>query len=92
VSLGLYLQGKKPEEIAQERELTVGTILGHLARYLDSGEVSLNALVAPEHQQNIMAVIHKIGTADGTTAIKNLCQPDVTYDEIRLMMDRMRTK
>ena len=88
VSLSLYLQGKKPEDIARERSLTLGTVFGHLARYVNSGQVSFDSLVSPEHQRNITAVIQRIGTADGTTAIKNLCQPDVTYDEIRLMLER----
>ena len=90
VSLSLYLQGKKPEEIARERSLTPGTVFGHLARYVNSGQVAFDSLVPPEHQRNISAVIQRIGTADGTTAIKNLCQPDVTYDEIRLMLERQK--
>ena len=90
VSLALYQQGKKPEDIARERSLTLGTVVGHLVRYVDSGKVSFDALVSPEHQRDINAVIQRIGTADGTTAIKNLCQPDVTYDEIRLMLERQK--
>ena len=90
LSLKLYQQGKQPEEIAKERNLVIGTVIGHLARYVDSGQVSFDALVSPEHQRDISAVIQRIGTADGTTAIKNLCQPDVTYDEIRLMMERQK--
>ena len=90
VSLNLYLQGKTPEDIAHERSLTLSTIIGHLVRYVNSGRVSFDSLVSPEHQRNIAAVIQRIGTADGTTAIKNLCEPDVTYAEIRLMLERQK--
>ena len=86
ISLALYRQHKTPEEIARERSLTLGTVIGHLARYVDSGEVDFDDLVSREHQLIIANVIRKIGTADGTTAIKNLCPPDITYDEIRLML------
>ena len=86
VSLALYRQGMKLEEIARERSLTQGTVMSHLARYLATGEVAIDDLVPPDHQRDIAAVIQRIGTAEGTTAIKELCPPDITYDEIRLML------
>ena len=86
VSLQLYRQGMKPDQIARERSLTIGTIIGHLSRYVSSGEVDFGDLVPLDHQKAIAAVISRIGTADGTTAIKSLCPPDITYDEIRLMI------
>ena len=86
VSLALYRQGMKLEEIARERSLTQGTVMNHLARYLATGEVAIDDLVPPDHQRDIAAVIQRIGTAEGTTAIKELCPPDITYDEIRLML------
>ena len=88
VSLALYKQGKKPDDIATERGLTIGTINSHLIRYVDSGEVSFDDLVPPEHQKSIMSVLRLIGPTSDTSAVKNLCPPDVTYDEIRFMMSR----
>ena len=85
-SLRLFLQGMSPLEIAKERSLTVGTIMGHLARYLETGEVLLDSLITPEHQSAIMKVIHMVGTAENTTAIKALCPAEVSFDEIRLML------
>ena len=90
VSLALYKLHKTPEEIARERSLTLGTIFGHLARYIKSGEVNIDDLVPPEHQKIIASVISKTGSAEGTTPLKNLCPPDVTYDEIRLMLSRLQ--
>ena len=90
VSLVLYRQGKPAEDIAIERNLTLGTVLGHLARYVDSGEVDFNDLVSREHQLIIANVVRKIGTANATSAIRNLCPPDITYDEIRLVLGRLQ--
>ena len=89
VSLQLYRQGMKPEVIAHQRALTLDTILNHLARYVDTGEVPFSDLVSPEHQQAIGRIVRMVGTADGVTPIKALCPPDVTFAEIRLMMARM---
>jgi hypothetical protein len=80
----------KPDLIAKARSLTLGTIIGHLTRYVDSGEVSFDDLVPTDHQQTIERVISKIGITEGSTAIKNLCPQDITYDEIRLVMQRMQ--
>ena len=85
-SFRLYQEGKTPGQIAAERSLTVGTVLGHLARYLPTGEVQLDDLVSPEHQQAIKKIIAIVGTSETTTAIKALCPPDVTYEEIRLIL------
>ena len=65
----MYRQGMTPELIAKERGLTVGTIIGHLARFIPTGEVTLSELVPSEHQQAILKVIQTIGTSEGKTAI-----------------------
>ena len=89
VSLQLYRQGMKPDLIAHERNLALGTVIGHLARYLDSGEVELNDIIPIEHQQAIASAIRKVGTGNGATPIKMLCPSEVSYDEIRLVLERI---
>ena len=86
ISYQFYLKGMKPDLIAHERKLTLGTIIGHLVRYVDTGAVDFNDLVSQEHQQAIERAIQKAGTDNGSTAIKRLCPPDVTFDEIRLIL------
>lgn len=89
ITYQLFRQGMKPEEIARERNLTVGTIIGHLVRFIPSGEVTLSDLIPPEHQEAILKVIQTIGTGEGKTAIKNLCPPEVTYQEVEIMMSNI---
>jgi hypothetical protein len=91
-SFQMYQEGMKPDLIAKARGLTLGTVIGHLTRYIESGDVSFDDLVPLEHQQVIERIVRKMGTDNGSTAIKNLCPPDVTYDEIRLVMARMKNK
>ena len=86
ISYQFYLKGMKPDLIAHERKLTLSTIMGHLVRYVDTGAVDFNDLVSQEHQQAIERAIKKAGTDNGSTAIKRLCPPDVTFDEIRLIL------
>ena len=89
ITYQMYKQGLSPDEIAKERTLTVSTIIGHLARFIPTGEVSLSELVPTDHQSAILKVIQTIGTKEGKTAIKNLCPPEVTYQEIELMLSNM---
>ena len=87
ITYQLYKQGLKPDEIAKNRGFTVGTIIGHLARFLPTGEISLSELVPPEHQDAILKVIQTIGKGETKTAIKSLCPPEVTYQEIELVLE-----
>lgn len=90
VTYNLYLQGMTPELIARERNLTMGTIFSHLARYIPTGDVSLDDLIPEEHLQTILRAIHMAGSNAGSTAIKSLCPPDISYDEIRLMLEAIK--
>jgi uncharacterized protein YpbB len=86
----LYRQGKTPELIARERGLTIGTIYGHLARYIPTGDISIDDLIPADHQQAILRAIRMAGSDANSTAIKTLCPPDVTYDEVRLVLEAMK--
>ena len=87
ITYNLYLQGKTPELIARERGFTLGTIYGHLARYIPTGDISLDDLIPEDHQQAILRAIHMAGPEANTSAVKALCPPDISYDEIRLMLE-----
>jgi uncharacterized protein YpbB len=87
ISYQLYKEGLKPDEIAKFRNLTMTTIISHLARFIPTGEVTLSELVPPEHQDAILKVIQTIGKGESKTAIKSLCPPEVTYQEIELVLD-----
>ena len=87
ITFQLYKQGMTPDEIAQNRGRTVATIIDHLARFLPTGEITLSELVPPAHQEAILKVIQTIGKGETKTAIKSLCPPEVTYQEIELMLN-----
>jgi uncharacterized protein YpbB len=86
ISYQMFLQGKTPEDIALERNLTTGTILGHLSRFVDSGDIQLSDILPQERIDIIKRVIKAVGTEEGKTPIKNLCPPDITYNEIDLVL------
>lgn len=86
ITLQLLKGGLTPLQIATERKLTTSTIYTHLGYFVKEGVIDINDFMEQEHIQNIQQVIQKIGVDNGRTAIKALCLPTVTYEEINLII------
>ncbi|MGN1228062.1 MAG: helix-turn-helix domain-containing protein [Prevotella sp.] len=84
-SYKLYTSGMSIPDIAAARSLTVSTIFGHLAKYVETGQIPLKDIVPQDHIDIIRRAITAAGTDDGLTSIKALCPDDVTYQEISLI-------
>jgi hypothetical protein len=87
-TLQLYREGKSLDEIAQLRNLTVGTVEGHLATFVYSGEVDISELVHPNKCKAILSVIEDAGMT--ATSIKSKLSSDYSYGEIRAVMNYYR--
>lgn len=92
ITYSLYRRGLSPTQIAQERSLTLSTIMGHLIKYIKSGDISIDDIIPKEKQHIIEVVVNKVGLDKNTSIIKELCPPDVTYDEIRMVLTIMCDK
>lgn len=86
VSYELFKQGKSLEQISQERELVTGTIAGHLATYVRSGEIKIESLVSREKIDKIVRYLKKHGNAQGLAMMKAALGDDVSYGDIKLVM------
>ena len=88
-SLDLFEKGASPAQIAQQRELTLSTIEGHLAYFVERGQLAIDALLTTDRQSSIEAVISRmLGQPLG--AIKQALGPDVSYGEIRLVQAHLK--
>jgi uncharacterized protein YpbB len=84
ISLELFLGGKSPQKIALERQLTVSTVEGHLAYFVEQGLLSLEKLVSPEKTEVIGAYLmqhEEVSVGDAKTALGD----HFSYGEIRLV-------
>ena len=82
----LYSVGLKPEEIANKRGITVGTVIGHLTALIEGGyEISLENLIDDEKKNKIIEAADRDGTGF-LRPIKELLGDDYTYEEIRLVL------
>ena len=90
-SLRLYLEGKKPQAIADERELALSTIISHLARYLSSGEVKFDDLVSPANFERTKAYFatHPYSQEQRLTDIRNNMGDGISFNDIKLSMYKL---
>ncbi len=85
-----YLEGLSLEEIANERNLTVGTILRHLEKCHNNGQiVDWSRFVDSNKEEEILSVINEIGV-ERLKPIKEALTDDISYDDIRMVIIKNR--
>jgi ATP-dependent DNA helicase RecQ len=89
-TLRLLADGKTLEEIAQIRGRQLSTIVSVVANLLETGQVELNpGWVTKEKQSVIEAACAKVGL-ERYKPLKDILPPEITYDEIRLVVGNLR--
>jgi len=89
-TLRLLGEGKTLEEIAQIRGRQISTVVSAVANLLELGQVEFQAgWVSQERQSVIAAACAQVGM-ERLKALKDVLPPEISYDEIRLVMGKMR--
>ena len=89
VTFRLFNQGMTKEQIAIERGLTTGTVMSHLVSLVGEGRLKIEQVITPERRQKIEKIVRAVGLDNALTPIKNLCPPDVGWDELHLVINTM---
>jgi transposase len=84
VTLELWKKDMSIEEIAQERDLAISTIEGHLAKFVKSGEVEMEALVDPEKIAIIQELFQECGPINLSEA-REILGEEYSYGELRIV-------
>lgn len=88
ISLALYKEGKTIDEIAFTRNLNINTIVGHLERYVISGELNVNDFITAEKREKASDLIRK-GTETGS--IYDMLSAFLNYTEVKMFMAWLRS-
>jgi ATP-dependent DNA helicase RecQ len=89
-TLRLLSEGKTLEEIAQIRGRQLSTIVNGVANLLESGQVEFQrGWVSEDKQSVIEAACARVGL-ERLKPAKDILPPEITYDEIRLVVGRLR--
>jgi hypothetical protein len=84
LSFEMFKQGRSIAEISKERNFTTATIEGHLAHFIETGEINIDDLVGKKIQSQVSEVIHANSGA-GLQRLKDLL-PGVSYGHIKMMI------
>lgn len=85
ISYELFCNGKSVTEIANERQMAVSTIEGHLAHWVGTGDLDIEKLVEPKKIKSIIAAIEHLNTRQ-MNPIKAFLSNEFTYSEIRFVI------
>lgn len=90
ISLQLFKEGKSVEEIAASRGMVPGTIEGHLAHFITTGELALSELVSKEKSKAICSLIEQAEEELSASALKAMLSEEVSYGEIRAVQNHLK--
>ncbi|HXX01177.1 MAG TPA: RecQ family ATP-dependent DNA helicase [Candidatus Acidoferrales bacterium] len=89
-TLSLLAQGKTFAEIAQIRGRQISTIVNAVAALVEKGELDFEADWIDRNKQSVIeAACARLGT-EWLKPLKDALPPEITYDEIRLVVARLR--
>lgn len=91
-SFELLKTGKSIEAIAKERNLTVGTIEGHLLKFLQNGELKIEELISQTKKEKIQGALVDFQAGDSIIPIKTALGDEVSYGEIRFVVTALGLK
>ncbi len=88
-TLRLFREGLSPDEIAVERNITIGTVFNHLADLIGRGEVQVSQVVPADVLKQIEAAVRDVGSFY-LSPIKARLPEDISYGAIRCVVQAMQ--
>ena len=76
------------QEIADLRELNTNTIIGHLASFMATGEVTITDLMPADHYEELKALIPKT-PFENLSDLKHQLDDKFSYGELRLVVNQL---
>ena len=91
VTFGLWEKKMSPEEIAEERKLTLGTIFNHFAKLIEAGKLSAEDILSKEEMLELRELFQEVYTDEITlTELKSKAGTEFSFEELRLFMSYWR--
>ena len=90
VSYNLFKQGMNIDQIAAERSLTKGTIMGHLTPYVKEGKIGLRTFITTARENKIRSFMEDHPEIEHFSEIKEALGNAYEYWEIKLIHDLMQ--
>lgn len=85
ITLSMYLQGKNIKEIAQERGMALSTIEGHLAKLVESDQLTAEQIIGEEKVRHIINTAIQLQTSQ-FTPIKESLGDNYSFGDIKIAL------
>ncbi|MBL8890063.1 MAG: AAA family ATPase [Planctomycetaceae bacterium] len=89
LSYQMWKAGDSPEQIAGKRSLSVSTVIGHLADFVERGEIAVERLSAAERVAEVLVFLQANPTATSADARTHFAGK-YDYPELRLIIAHSR--
>jgi len=92
-TLQLLREGKTLEEIAQIRGRQIATVINSVANLVENGDISFHPAWVDRTKQSVIEAAclrEGVDKIDRLKPLKEVLPPEVTYDEIRLVLAKLR--
>ena len=86
ISFSMYRKGYSIEEIATEREMTIGTIANHLIPFVKNGEIDIHELVESDDIKRIVNFQKSHPYEDKLKPYFEAFDGEISYDTIRFVL------
>ena len=90
-TLELAQQGCTPAQIAEQRQLAISTIIGHLEQLVAEGRIEANRLIDPGVRDQILAAMQQ-WQGQWLSELKALLPAEISYDQIRFVVAAQKQK
>ena len=84
ITLSFITQGKTLQEVADERDLTIGTIYTHLAKLIHAKKIDIDQYVDADLLSRVMSILNETPEISNSELFE-LLEGVATYDELRLI-------
>lgn len=91
ISYKMFKSGKSIAEIAKERQFAITTIEGHLASFIESGDIKITELM-PEETYLELKKLMETTPFEGFSDLKTKIDDKFTYSELRMVFAAMNSK
>lgn len=92
ITLRLLKEGKSVKEIAKIREMSIGTIEGHLAKLVANGTIEIDGYVNKYNKGKILFAFAQLGSHASLADIKNILPRNISYAEIKMVKAELERK
>ncbi|MBL7814224.1 MAG: helix-turn-helix domain-containing protein [Saprospiraceae bacterium] len=89
LTLDMAKTGKKPEDIARQRSMTVDTVYNHLAKLVQQKLIHIEHIMDEARIHTIRDVVQEFSEQASSTNIREVLGEDFSYGEIRLVRAAM---